>query len=98
MTDLHESDIPVVLTEDERRVWTAVFDLSSPDSQFPSPGPATASEIAAHVSLLFGRFGVARASRTLSMLVARGVVRRRRPKGSQFAYEHVRRPTDEERG
>lgn len=81
--------MPVTLTDDERLVATAVLDIDLP----------TAAAVADYCSLgQRRRFGNARASATLGMLVRRGIVVRHRPAGSAFTYEYARRPTDEERG
>lgn len=82
---------PVLLSDDERRVMTAVCDL---ERAFGAP---SAREVADRVSL-WRRFGERRASLTLGLLVERGMLRRRRPAGSPFVYEFVRLPTPEERG
>ncbi len=87
------------LSEDEQLVATAVYDMSCPVSPLFErlQRPATAAAVAHDLSL-HARFGVARASRALGALTARGLIRRTRPKGSAFVYHHVRWPTDEERG
>lgn len=91
----------MTLTDDERLVATMVYDLSCPGSPLFAQRrrPATAAAVADELSLSQPRrFGVARASRALAQLTDRGLIRRTRPKGSPFVYEHVRWPTAEERG
>lgn len=83
--------LPVTLSDSERIAVSAVVDLAALGKV------ATAEAVAAHVQPSV-RFGVKRASRALGYLTRRGLVRRRRPKGSAFVYEFVRWPTDAERG
>ena len=83
-----------VLSDDERLVMTAVCDLQR------ESGPPSARQVADCVSCWPGarRFGERRASLTLGQLVERGMLLRRRPRGSVFVYEFLRLPTPEERG